>query len=35
MNLFVCVRLVNSGFHFKDKEPDILLRRILTEQIKM
>ncbi|KAK7098620.1 uncharacterized protein [Littorina saxatilis] len=27
--------LVNSGFHFKDKEPDILLRRILTEQIKI
>ncbi|KAL8614249.1 hypothetical protein ACOMHN_026466 [Nucella lapillus] len=27
--------LVNSGFHFKDKEPDILLRRILTEQIQI
>lgn len=27
--------LLNSGFHFKDKEPDILLRRILTEQIKI
>ncbi|KAL8568154.1 hypothetical protein ACOMHN_027677 [Nucella lapillus] len=28
-------RLVNSGFYFKDKEPDILLRRILTEQIQI
>ncbi|PVD34056.1 hypothetical protein C0Q70_05318 [Pomacea canaliculata] len=27
--------LLNSGFRFKDKEPDILLRRILTEQVKI
>ncbi|XP_005093507.2 uncharacterized protein LOC101862335 [Aplysia californica] len=27
--------MINKGFHFKDKEVDILLRRLLTEQIKV
>ncbi|GFO50623.1 ankyrin-3 [Plakobranchus ocellatus] len=27
--------MMNKGFHFKDKEQDILMRRILTEQIKV
>ncbi|GFS25893.1 ankyrin-3 [Elysia marginata] len=26
---------MNKGFHFKDKEQDILMRRILTEQVKV
>lgn len=36
-NLFIPIqlRLDESGFSFKDGEPDLLMRRILTEQIKV
>ncbi|XP_050411091.1 uncharacterized protein LOC126825502 [Patella vulgata] len=30
-----CYWLIENGFTFKEKEPDILLKRILTEQIKL
>jgi hypothetical protein len=33
--LFYLYRLLANGFQFKEKEQDILMRRILTEQIKL